>query len=1091
MNVEAWLAKLGMEQYAEAFAENGVDAGLIAELTNEDLKDLGVARLADRKLLLKAIAGVSQPEPDPAAGVPSTVGERRQVTVLFADLADFTGLSSELGAEETHALLNQYFEVVDSIVESYGGSIDKHIGDNVMGVFGAPVAHGDDPLRAVRAAFDIHERLAALSQTTGRSLSAHIGIASGQVVASGTGSDAHSEYTVTGNSVNLASRLQDKATSGETLISEEVHKIVEEQIDCESVGELPVKGFAEPIKAWRAKFRRSEDHAAAGTPFAGRRAELGQFASIIKTCRSNGAGQAIAVRGEAGIGKTRLVEEFTRTAVASKFTIHRGLVFDFGTGQGRDAIRSIAASLIGVQTGCNSHVMNEALDAAVKSRRLLLERRIFLNALFDLEQSLADRARYDAMDSEARKEGERTALAGLVSSASQAGPLMIIIEDIHWADPSAIAHLAEIAKTTTKCPALLIMTSRAENYPLGQAWRSATDGCSVMIFDLEPLGRDDAIEMAGAYIDTSDELAQNCVERADGNPLFLKQLLRNLEELGEGEIPASIQSLVLARIDRLQLKDKQALQAASVLGQRFGLDALRHLIGDTAYTCERLIERSLVRPEADEFLFDHALVQEGVYGSLLSERRKDMHTRAADWYVGQDPVLRASHLDRAGDPEAAAAYLEAARPNVAALQFETTLRLAARGIELVEDPDDKCDLLCLRGDALRNTGETEASIEVFEAALEAAQDDVRRCRSWIGQAAGLRVSDKHERALAVLEKAKAPAASNNLLLESAEIYALRGSVLFPLSRFEDCLAAHKKSLSFARDAGSNEGIARAFSGLGDAYYLKGHMRSATEQFRACLDVCREHGLGRIEVNNLNMVGWSRIHLMQFDGALKDAEDTIEMASQVRQHRAELLGLMLAGLTKTFRGEFDQATVYSHRSIELSRRLGASNFEAQTYYTLAQISLAQGQKEQAREYAALAEEIVRNVGMTFIGPTVLAIRAQSLDDPQESRKLLREAEDILDKGCVAHNHLSVARAAINYSLAEGQWDEAERYATRLEAFISSQPVEWPEYEIARARALATWGRGDRTEANSDEIKRLHALAVKTNLQLLLPSLEVAF
>ena len=215
MNVEAWLTDLGLDQYAEAFSENEIDGETLPALTGDDLKEIGVGPLGHRKKLLAAIAELTAEGPttieEPAA-VPA--GERRQVTVLFADLSNFTGLSNGLGAEATHVLLNRYFETVDGIVEGYGGAIDKHIGDNVMAVFGAPVAHTDDPERAVRAALDIHAAMTDLSAELERSLTAHIGIASGQVVASGTGSEAHREYTVTGDTVNLASRLQEKAEGG-------------------------------------------------------------------------------------------------------------------------------------------------------------------------------------------------------------------------------------------------------------------------------------------------------------------------------------------------------------------------------------------------------------------------------------------------------------------------------------------------------------------------------------------------------------------------------------------------------------------------------------------------------------------------------------------------------------------------------------------------------------------------------------------------------------------------------------------------------------------------------------------------------------
>ena len=273
---------------------------LLSELTNEDLKDLGVDRLVDRKSLLKAIAGLSESEDEPAAEPPALTaiaGERRQVTVLFADIAGYTSLSSRLGAEKTHAMLNRYFEAVDGIVESYGGSIDKHMGDNVMAVFGAPVAHDDDPLRAVRAALDIHERMVVLSDEAGHSLSAHIGIASGQVVASGTGSDAHREYTVTGDSVNVASRLQDKAAPGETLISDAVCRAVTEKVDCESLGDIEIKGLDALVHAWRVSTLRAGDEDRKRVAFIGRRAEQAQFAGVVEACHANGAGQAVVVRG--------------------------------------------------------------------------------------------------------------------------------------------------------------------------------------------------------------------------------------------------------------------------------------------------------------------------------------------------------------------------------------------------------------------------------------------------------------------------------------------------------------------------------------------------------------------------------------------------------------------------------------------------------------------------------------------------------------------------------------------------------------------------------------------------------------------------
>ena len=683
MDVAAWLRNLGLEAHAEAFAENGVDAELLGELNNDDLKDLGIAKLADRKRLLNAIANLASDSPtddarpsQPAAGA----GEHRQVTVLFADIVGFTKLTTELGAENIHSLLNRYFETVDTIVANHGGTVDKHIGDNVMAVFGAPIAHDDDPLRAVRAAFEIHRQVGHLHDSTGRKLEVHVGIASGQVVASGTGSDTHRQYTVTGDSVNLAARLLSKAKASETLISDALHRAIAHVVDCESQGDVEVKGIGRPVAIWKVKSERVADRPVVRMPFVGREAELAQLVGVVAGCRESGRGRAIVIRGDAGIGKTRLVEEFTRIAAAHGFKVHRGLVLDFGVGEGRDAIRTVVQSLLNIPSGSNEETRRASADATIADGILAPERRIFLNDLLDLAQSQEELAIYDAMTNATRNEGKRTVVAELLRTLSAKQPVAVVIEDIHWAGPLILAHLAKMAGALAESRGLLVMTSRVEGYPLTQAWRSSTGGCPFMTLDLAPLPKEDSIRLAGSFIETVNQTALDCIQRAEGNPLFLEQLLRNVEEYGDSDIPASIQSLVLARIDRLAAVEKHALQAASVLGQRFELEALRHLIEAPDYDCRALIERSLIRPEGDGYLFDHALVQEGVFSSLLKNRRVALHRRAADYFANTDPVLHAEHLERAGDAGAAAAFLNAGIAQAAALRFDTALKLADRGL---------------------------------------------------------------------------------------------------------------------------------------------------------------------------------------------------------------------------------------------------------------------------------------------------------------------------------------------------------------------------------------------------------------------------
>ena len=284
-------------------------------------------------------------------GTPAA-GERRQVTVLFCDLVGYTRLSQQLDAEEVHALLERFFARVDGIVESFGGSVDKHMGDCVMAVFGAPVAHGNDPERAARAALAIRDAVPVLGADLGRPVAVHLGVAGGQVVASGSGSGAYRAYTVTGNLGEPRLAPDRRPASGAILISDVVRRLLSAGFVCVRAGALAVKGLREPVVAWRLPAcvtRRSRRPSVVG-----RRSELAQFDGALGACRDVGSGQAVLVRGEAGIGKTRVVEEWRRRAATRGFACHVGLVLDFGAGIGEDAIRALVRSLLGLRAAMRS-----------------------------------------------------------------------------------------------------------------------------------------------------------------------------------------------------------------------------------------------------------------------------------------------------------------------------------------------------------------------------------------------------------------------------------------------------------------------------------------------------------------------------------------------------------------------------------------------------------------------------------------------------------------------------------------------------------------------------------------------------------------
>ena len=524
--IGAWLEALHLGQYAQAFAEHDIDGTVLAQLSTDDLREIGIASLGHRKRILAAIAAARDgkpPRPSDPLDNPVTSpadGERREVTILFADLCGFTALSRALDPEELHDLVARYTAAVDRIVETYGGKVDKHIGDAVMALFGAPIAYGDDPLRAARCGLEIHAALAELGRQLGRSLEAHVGIASGEVVAGSIGRGAAQDYTVLGDSVNLAARLVALAKPGQTLLSHAVRHRLAGRAVCDELDAVNVKGFDQPVGVWALCSIASETDISR-TAFIGRAAELEQFKGAVAACLRNRSGQTIYLRGDPGIGKTRLVEEMARLAEASGFSTHRGLTLDFGMGSGQDPIRTVVRGLLGVPPGGDEPARRAAAVRALAEGLAGRDQDVFLHDLLDVAMTPAMRSRYDAMDNSARNQGKRELIAALIEAVSRQRSLMIVVEDLHWADALTLTSLAAIAAAVTTGPTLLVLTSRREGQALDADWRARCADTPLTTIDLGPLRRSEALAFAGGFIDPNSDVVLQCVDRAGGNPLFL------------------------------------------------------------------------------------------------------------------------------------------------------------------------------------------------------------------------------------------------------------------------------------------------------------------------------------------------------------------------------------------------------------------------------------------------------------------------------------------------------------------------------------------------------------------------------------------
>jgi class 3 adenylate cyclase len=541
---------------------------------------------------LRAMRAAAPPAADPLAAD----GERRPVTMLFADLVDYTRMSTRLDPVDVHALLERFYRVADEIVERYGGNIDKHIGDSVMAVFGAPIAYDDDGIRAVHAAAEIQRAMPLPSAEAEEPLAVHVGIAAGEVVASGMGRARHRAYTVIGNAVNLAARLLKLAGAGDIVLDDAVYASCNRLVQCTPIAGAQVKGIDAPVNAWRFVALQDTDDRTGRRPFVGRHAELGQLAASLASCAAGGTGGTVFVRGDAGIGKSRLVGELRRHAEARGFECHAGLVLDFGMAKGRDAIRELVAGLVALPPGADASERHAALARAVARHPGLADRQRYLLDLLDLSQPAETRALCEAMDNAARQRGCASAVVQLLEFVSREHPLLLIVEDLHWADKVTLDYVAALTRAASTMPTVLALTSRVVGDPLDAAWRASVQGSAFITIDLGPLASEDALALARAFPATPPEIAQKCVERAAGKPLFLEQLMRTAGERDE-RLPASLSSLVRARMDRLPESDRVALRAASVVGQRFPLELLRRLAQLSDYRCAALVAQFLVRPE--------------------------------------------------------------------------------------------------------------------------------------------------------------------------------------------------------------------------------------------------------------------------------------------------------------------------------------------------------------------------------------------------------------------------------------------------------------------------------------------------------------
>ncbi len=1097
-DVTQWLKQLGLGQYARSFEENDIDRALLSELTDTDLMALGVTSLGHRKRILVAskklatgdgagsefgapdLEGQATENQDTAAESSPwlrTPGERKPVTMLFADVVGSTSLTETLDAEDAHELLEGATQRMCSAIEHNRGTVCRFMGDGVMSVFGAPVAYERHAVNACEAALAMRSAIREYSDEVesrfGRRIGIRVGLHAGEVVVVRVGDESNPGYDASGPTVPLAARMEQTAAPDTIQLTASTFELVRDRFEGQPLVPVDAKGFADPVPVVRLEGRRDRlsDVITEERPFIGRRTELAQIRAALDVCAEEGLGQTAIVRGEAGIGKTRLAGQAELIAVERGFQVHRSQVLDFGAAKGQDAARSLVRSFLGLDWSSTAEQCGNATESAIEAGRVPKSHRPHLNDLLNLPQPLALRAEYEALDDRTRTRQRIDLVAALLERLASERPQLVVVEDVHWADPPILLYLARLIRAVSESRSVVLLTTRIEGDPTVGTLRGGIEGIPLLTVDVGPLNVRDAEALAGNFSGVEGELLRACIERSGRNPLFLEHLLRSAAE-GSATLPTSVQSLVATRIDRLSREDKQAIQAASVLGQRFDKDALTALVDDPGYDCAPLIEAHLVRADAGRFLFSHALVQEGVYSSLLKRERTALHERAAAWFRERDPTLYAQHLDRAEHPGAAEAYCRAAEAQAAAFHFRSATGLAARGLEIAPDDEVRAKLHWVNGNVQKGRGETRLAIEAYERAASLTGDVKTRCRAMIGMGHCLRDLGEYERGIEVLERAEREAVSGELVAERAEIHFHRGNIRYLLHDREGCLKEHQQSLELARLAGSSELEAQAYGGLCRASLLRSRPLTGLTYLRDhCLPICERDGLDHVKNTYIHMLGNIAFFELRFDDALEHYTQCIENGPRVGAHRAAIIAHCMAGELNLIRGAYDAVRGHSEESERLAELTGERRYLSWARCNIGLLVAAEDRREDAEQYLEKAFAQCDESDMGWNGLRLLGAIALVAQTEDRRQWALKKGEAVIAGPCNGQGECRFLFDAIHSALDASEWEDAERYADLLEGRTAEEPIPLYTFYTREARALSSLGRGARSPELRDEIQDL--------------------
>jgi class 3 adenylate cyclase len=1091
VEVADWLRDLGLGEYSEAFERNAIGRDLLPTLTPRDLTDLGVIALGHRKKLLWAIARLQEKSTAaPRRPVTAETRKQRLAAVVFVDLTGYTRLSESLDIEDLLQLERRFMTVMDGIVQDYGGTVTDRHGDSLIGVFGYPIAHDNDGLRAAAAALDMHMAMPALTQELqadlglAENLQLHIGISLGEVIHASADAGDPSDYGVTGPSLSLAKRLSDIAGPGETLITRSIHRLLSDRAECQRVGNVSLQGFADPVSVLRLITLDLEEPGLTRTASVDRKDEIAFVLERLEICRRKKRVQVITIRGEAGVGKSRLVYDAAQLARTRGFTDIRVTILDFGGARRRPIIETIAWRLLDLRSDASLTLRQRVRDQLLQSNEVHADYRLFLDKLLGLPLRQEDASNLEAMDNVAFREGREALLLQLIETEARKQPVLLIVDDMHWADADTMNEIAALASGVRDITLTVIATWRTAESSEEDNWQERVLDLQPVTLDLAPLREEDCALLASGITEVNDRRVQAAIKQANGNPLFLEQMILHAEDakagaLTGGDVPDLVKSLAQARMDRLPTLDHDALQAAAVLGDRFDIEALRHIVRVPDYNCTALVQKLFVRQEGDEYIFVHNLVREGVYRCLLRSQRRELHGKAAEWYRDRDLVLRAEHLEKAEEKSAAEAFYRAAEQSAFDYDYEHALTLADRGLRSSARGKIAFQLQYLKGELLALLGRHGASNDAYADALRGTRNPRSRCAVLVNIARNNSYLDKPELAKPALDEAEKVARKLNDFKLLSAAYRVRGALEHSLGNVRTCVDFNEVAYDAALRSESAECISDALCGLGLAYYVRGLTTTAQEKFVECIGYSTKMGLERTAIQIRHMTAWYEYLSLRIDAALEIGRQTCIDGARIRDRRTIMNGGRMQCYMLLEQGRWREAEERLFENLQLSQALHALRYEPVIRALLAKVFAQRGELEEAEFEIGRAYQLSRQLDERWVGPMILGCYATVVRNPGRQDWALRKGNAILKKGCGSHNYFLFYRDAINLCLLREDWRNALGYAASLEAYAAEQPTRWSDFQIAKARAMAAAGDGKKGD-HRRELERLRRRAAAAGM-----------